>query len=69
MDKTILRTCPTWSSTDGWMARARNQLDLKWSLKRLYHLMNAKLVDGAKDIVRAEASKGNIRGARVWKRV
>ena len=31
--------------------------------------MNAKLVDGAKDIVRAEASKGNIRGARAWKRV
>ena len=31
--------------------------------------MNANLVDGAKGIVRAEASKGNIRGARAWKRV
>ena len=37
-----------------------NQLDLEWSLKQLYYLMN---------IVRAEASKGNIRGARAWKRV
>ena len=46
-----------------------NQLDLEWSLKQLYYLMNAKLVEGAKDIVRAEASKGNIRGARAWKRV
>ena len=36
---------------------------------QLYFLMNAKLVDGAKDVVRAEASKGNIRGARAWKRV
>ena len=30
---------------------------------------NAKLVDGAKDIVRAKGSRGNIRGARAWKRV
>ena len=40
-----------------------NKLDLEWSLKQIYYFMNAKLVDGAKDIVRAEASKGNIRGA------
>ena len=31
--------------------------------------MNGKLVEGAKDIVHAEASKGSIRGARAWKRV
>ena len=53
-----------WANGSG-----HNQLDLEWSLKQLYYLMNAKLVEGAKDIVRAEASKGNIRGARAWKRV
>ena len=36
----------------------------RWS-----QLVNAKLVDDAKDIARAEASKGNIGGARAWKRV
>ena len=53
-----------WANGSG-----HNQLDLEWSLKQLYHLMNAKLVEGAKDMLRAEASKGNIRGARAWKRV
>ena len=53
-----------WANGSG-----HNQLDLEWSLKQLYHLVNAKLVEGAKDIVRAEASKGSIRGARAWKRV
>ena len=41
-----------------------NQLDLEWSLRQLHCLVNAKLVDGAKDIARADASKGNIRSAR-----
>ena len=53
-----------WANGSG-----HNQLDLEWSLKQLYYRMNARLVDGAKDIVRAKASKGNIRGARAWKRV
>ena len=46
-----------------------DQLDLEWSLEQLCYLMNAKQVDGPKDIVRAEVSKGNIRGARAWKRI
>ena len=46
-----------------------NQLDLKWSLKQLHYFMSAKVVDGAKDIGCVEASKGNIRGPRAWKRV
>ena len=46
-----------------------NQLDLEWSLKQLYYLMNAKLADGSNKTMRAEASKGTIRGARAWKRV
>ena len=46
-----------------------NQLDLEWSLTHFYYLMNAELVDDAKDLVRAEASKGYIRGARAGKRV
>ena len=29
--------------------------------------MNSKLVDGARGVVRADASKGNISGARAWK--
>ena len=62
MDRTLLMT---WPGDDS----GHNKLDLERSLKQLYNFMNAKLVDGAKDIVRAEASKGNIRGARVWKRV
>ena len=53
-----------WANGSG-----HNQLDLEWTLKQLYYLMNVKMVEGAKDIVRAEASKGNIRGARAWKRV
>ena len=52
-----------WANCSG-----QNQMDFEWSLKH-YYLMNAKLVNGAKDIVRAEASKSNIRGARAWKRV
>ena len=43
-----------------------NQLDLEWSLKQLYYLMNAKLADGSNKTMRAEASKGNIRGAQVY---
>ena len=39
-----------WANGSG-----HNQLDLEWSLEQLYYLMNAKLVEGAKDIVRAEA--------------
>ena len=44
----------------------QNQVDV---LKQLYCLKNAKLVDGAMGVVWVEASKGNIRGARAWKRV
>ena len=45
-----------------------NQLDPEWLLMQLHYLMNAKLVDGDKFIVRAEAGRSNIRGARAWKR-
>ena len=40
----------------GTNGSGHNQLDLEWSLKQLYYLMNAELVQGA-------------RGARAWKRV
>ena len=55
--------------TKAWFNRWANgsgdkQLDLEWLLKQLHFLLNAKLVDGATDIVRADARKGNIRGAR-----
>ena len=65
----LLRTLPTQNSTDGRMAPVTTSWTWKWSLKQLYYLMNAKLLEGVKDIVRTEASKGNIRGAQAWKRV
>ena len=54
-----------------WWANGsvHNQLNLEWSLKQLYYLMNAKVVDGTRDIVRAEASQDNKRGARARQRV
>ena len=54
-----------------WWANGsvHNQLNLEWSLKQLCYLMNAKVADGTRDIVRAEASKDNIRGARARQRV
>ena len=50
-----------WANGSG-----HKQLDLEWSLKQLYYSINANLKNGAKHIVRANASKGNITGARAW---
>ena len=54
-----------------WWANGsvHNQLNLDWSLEQLYYLMNAKVVDGTRDVVRAEASTDNIRVARARQRV
>ena len=50
------------SSTDGRTARVTTSWTWSGRRKQLYYLVNAQLVDGTKEIVRAEASKGNVPG-------